>query len=285
MIELALFCRNEAPRVHGAIRALRAQAHALPRDLLPLRVVVLENGSTDDTAEVAERAAREFADDIFVVEVRSGLPPGKTRSWNAFLERATAEILVFMDADVIAAPGAIAMVVDELRADPGSDLVSAIPRVPPEFRASGFWQSVFAVPYYGLRPAESVTGNLYAARRDRLRPLDPDILHEDLALSLRHEGAFRVSGRARVFVTPPPDFRGFVRQRVRCLRADMTEERRFGKDVAPHRRREIRDFADFLRTGGPVRLGAFMLARLLATVIARFQGPQNGGEWLPEAGR
>lgn len=286
MIELALFCRNEAPRIRGALAALRQQAEQLPERLLPLRVVVLENGSTDDTAAVAARVARELAaDGAFDVEIRAGLPAGKTRSWNTFLESTTAEILVFMDADVLPAPGAIATVVDELLAEPSRDLVSAVPSVPAEFRALNFWQSVFAVPYHGLRPAQSVTGNLYAARRDRLRPLDPDILHEDLALSLRHEGAFKVSGSARVHVTPPREFREFLRQRVRCLRADMTEAQRFGKEVAPHRRRDARDFADFLRAGGPVRLSAFIVARLLAAAIARWRGPQNGGGWLPEAGR
>lgn len=286
MIELGLFCRNEAPRVHGAIAALRTQADSLPERLRPLRVVVLENGSTDATAEVAEKAGRELAEEgVFEVEVRAGLPAGKTRSWNAFLDSAAAEILVFMDADVMAAPGAIATVIDELLADPSLDLASAIPSVPAGFRAAGFWQSVFAVPYHGLRPAESVTGNLYAGRRDRLLPLDPDILHEDLALSLRHEGAFSVSASARVYVTPPRDFREFIRQRVRCLRADMTEARRFNKDVASHRRREIRDVADFLRAGGPVRLGAFIAARACAATIAHWRGPQNGGGWVPEAGR
>lgn len=286
MIELALFCRNEAPRIRGAIAALGAQAGELSPHLLPLRVVVMENGSTDGSAEIAERAGRELADgDTFQVEVRAGLRPGKTRSWNAFLESAAADILVFMDADVVPAPGAIAAIIDELEADPSLDLVSAIPSVPGDFRATGFWQSVFAVPYHGLRAAESVTGNLYVGRRERLCPLDPDILHEDLALSLRHEGAFSVSSSARVYVTPPRDFTEFIRQRVRCLRADMTEAERFNTDVAPHRRRSARDLADFLRAGGALRLGAFIVARSVAATIARWRGAQNGGGWLPEAGR
>lgn len=285
MIELALFCRNEAPRIRGALAALRTEAETLPGHLLPLRVVVLENGSTDGTARVARQGARELSDNGFQVQVRDGLPPGKIRPWNAFLESATADFLLFMDSDVLAAPGSIGGVIEELAADRSLDLVSAVPSVPAHFEPIGFWQSVFAVPYHGLRPAESVTGNLYAARRDRLNPLDPDLLHEDLALSLRHEGAFGISDRARVYVTPPATFREFVRQRVRCLRADLTAQERFGRKVTSHRRRRLSDLTDFLRAGGPVRLAAFLFARLVAMAIARWQGPRYGGGWLPEAGR
>ena len=286
MIELALFCRNEAPRIRSAIEALRSHADEIPARLLPLHVAVLENGSTDGTAEAATRAARELTEpDRFVVRVRSGLPAGKTAAWNVFVESATAELLLFMDSDVVAAPGALRTLLTELDGDPGLDLVSAVPSVPAGFQPTGFWQSVFAVPYHGLRPAPSVTGTLYGARRDRLRPLDPDILHEDLALALRHEGAFAVCREARVHVTPPKTFGEFIHQRVRCLRADLAAERRSGKDVAPHRRRSFGDVLDFLRAGGPIRLAAFLFARVVATTIARRQGPGHGGGWLPRAGR
>lgn len=286
MIQLALFCRNEAPRIEGAIASLRAQADALPVSLLPLQLVVLENGSTDCTAALARQAGAAWtAHGTYEVEVRAGLPAGKTRSWNAFLQSATSGIVAFMDADVRPGAGAIAAAVEELLGDPALDIVSAIPGLQAGFHASGFWQSVFAVPYHGLRPAQSVAGNLYVARRDRLEPLDPDILHEDLALSLRHEGAFSVSRCARVYVTPPRDLREFLRQRVRCLRADITEQKRFGKDVAPHRRRELRDVAAFARAGGPHRLAAFLFARAVAAGVARWQGPHAGGEWMPDAGR
>lgn len=286
MIELALFCRNEAPRVPAALVALSREAELLPVELWPLRVAVLENGSTDGTAAVAVKAARELQrPDLFEVEVRAGLPAGKTSSWNAFLASARADVLLFMDADVEPATGAVPVLVNELCSDPALDLISAVPAVAADFTALSFWQSVFAVPYHGLRPADSVTGNLYAGRRVRLSPLDAGILHEDLALSLRHEGAFRVSTAARVYVTPPRRLGEFLRQRVRCLRADMTEEKRFEKDVAPHRRRHARDVFDFLRAAGPLRLGAFLFARAVASAIARWQGPHSGGGWFPDAGR
>jgi hypothetical protein len=272
MIDLALFCRNEAPRVAGALRALRRECERLGPDRRPLRVAVMENGSTDDTAAAAERAGAALTEHgVFEVEVRAGLPAGKTAAWNAFVAHARSDILVFM--------------VREVETQPAVDLISAVPSVSPDFRPSGFWQSVFAVPYHGLRPAPSVTGNLYAGRRRRLAPLDPDVLHEDLALALRHEGAFRVSATARVWVTPPRRLTEFLRQRVRCLRADLAETVRFEKDVAPHRRRSARDLADYLRAGGPVRLVAFLFARFLATAIARWRGPWYGGGWSPDAGR
>lgn len=78
--DLVLPCRDEGP----ALRAL------LPRVPAPFRVIVVDNGSTDDTAAVAEAAGARV-----VREER----PGYGSAVHAGLEAATADYVAVMDGD------------------------------------------------------------------------------------------------------------------------------------------------------------------------------------------
>jgi len=108
--------RDEADRIEACLRALLAQV-GVPR----LEVVVLDDGSTDGTAGVAESIG---------VRVLAGSPPpagwlGKPHACRQLAEAATGEVLVFVDADVVLGPRAVAAGVALLD---GFDLVSPWPR-------------------------------------------------------------------------------------------------------------------------------------------------------------
>ncbi|CCH88899.1 Glycosyl transferase family 2 [Modestobacter italicus] len=121
-VAVVLPVRDEAGQVGGCLAAVLAQ-----RGVPDLRVVVVDDGSTDGTA--AE--VRAVADDR--VTLRPGTPPGP--GWlgkpNACAEGAAAagdvDVLVFLDADVRLAPDALARAVAVLD-DAGLDLVSPWPR-------------------------------------------------------------------------------------------------------------------------------------------------------------
>ncbi|WP_242676725.1 glycosyltransferase family 2 protein [Rhodococcus sp. ABRD24] len=123
--------RNEADRIAGLVADLRAQTL-----LGTLRVIVLDDDSTDETAEVSTRA---FGGDSRFALVRNTQAPepgwvGKTAACRRAAEHAARlvdrrgpGVLVFLDADVRLTSDALAAGVTELRRT-RADLVSAWPR-------------------------------------------------------------------------------------------------------------------------------------------------------------
>lgn len=78
---------NEAPRILHCVRALQAQSY--PRDLL--EIIIVDNGSTDETFELLQREAG-----IVVLQERA---PGSYAARNRALEVASGDIVGFTDAD------------------------------------------------------------------------------------------------------------------------------------------------------------------------------------------
>ncbi|OLR93688.1 glycosyltransferase [Actinokineospora bangkokensis] len=112
--------RDEAHRVGPALRSVLAQT-----GVADLEVVVLDDGSTDGTADVV----REIGGDRVRVVVGTPPPPGALGKPNAcagLAAEATGDVLVYVDADVVLAPHAVAAAVALLRAN-GLDLVSPFP--------------------------------------------------------------------------------------------------------------------------------------------------------------
>ncbi|SCF00335.1 Glycosyltransferase, catalytic subunit of cellulose synthase and poly-beta-1,6-N-acetylglucosamine synthase [Micromonospora coriariae] len=125
-VAVLLPLRDEAARVAGCLRALLAQ-----RGVPGLRVVILDDGSTDGTADVV----RAVAGDDPRVTLLTGVapPPGWLGKPHACWQLATradpaATALVFVDADVVLAPHAVAAAVTELRAARAT-LLSPYPRI------------------------------------------------------------------------------------------------------------------------------------------------------------
>ncbi|MET8093991.1 glycosyltransferase family 2 protein [Micromonospora sp. NPDC005220] len=125
-VAVLLPLRDEAARVTPCLRALLAQ-----RGIPGLRVVVLDDGSTDGTADVV----RAVAGDDPRVTLLTGVapPPGWLGKPHACWQLATradpdATALVFVDADVVLAPHAVAAAVTELRAARAT-LLSPYPRI------------------------------------------------------------------------------------------------------------------------------------------------------------
>jgi glycosyltransferase involved in cell wall biosynthesis len=93
---LVLPCRDEGPALEGL----------LPRVPNTYRVIVVDNGSTDDTAAVARRHGATV-----VTESR----PGYGAAVHAGLEAATAEYVAFMDGDGSFDPDELTPLLDDVR--------------------------------------------------------------------------------------------------------------------------------------------------------------------------
>lgn len=140
--------RNEAARIEAAVRGWAAQAYS------EYEVVVYDDESSDDTAERA-RAAAAGASHVRVVRGASPPPGWRGKPWACDRLRAAAsgEILVFADADVRAAPDALARTAGVL-ADGYADAASAIPTHTPArpavtaFVALQNWAALTFVPHW-----------------------------------------------------------------------------------------------------------------------------------------
>ncbi|OZV84667.1 glycosyl transferase [Micromonospora echinospora] len=125
-VAVLLPLRDEADRVTPCLRALLAQ-----RGVPGLRIVVLDDGSTDGTAEVVRAVV---GDDRRVTLLTGVTPPpgwlGKPHACHQLAQHAdpAATALVFVDADVVLAPDAVAAAVTELRAARVT-LLSPYPRI------------------------------------------------------------------------------------------------------------------------------------------------------------
>jgi len=123
-VSVLLPVRDEADRVRPCIEALLAQQGA------DLEVVVLDDNSSDGTADIVRTLA---ADDPRVRVLAGGPLPqgwlGKPYACQQLADAAapTSEVLVFLDADVVLAPHAIAATVTLLE-QTGLDLLSPYPR-------------------------------------------------------------------------------------------------------------------------------------------------------------
>jgi len=122
-VSVLLPVRDEAHQVAGCLAALLAST-----DLPRLEVLVLDDGSTDGTADVVRR----FAGNDLRLRLLAGAEPpsgwlGKPFACHQLAEAAAGEVLVFLDADVRVEPDGIARTVALLRSA-DLQLVSPYPR-------------------------------------------------------------------------------------------------------------------------------------------------------------
>ncbi len=122
-VSVLLPVRNEAQRVGGCLRSLLTST-----GLTRLEVLVLDDGSTDGTAGVVRRTAG--SDRRVRLLAGAPLPPawlGKPHACAQLAAAASGTAFVFLDADVVVEPDAIARTVALLR-DADLQLVSPYPR-------------------------------------------------------------------------------------------------------------------------------------------------------------
>jgi glycosyltransferase involved in cell wall biosynthesis len=100
---------NAAPYLSEAIESVLAQ------DYEPVELIVVDDGSTDGTAEVA----RSFADATVVSQENGGNGAARNRA----VENASGDLYAFLDADDRFTPGKLSLQKAALDADPGLDMV------------------------------------------------------------------------------------------------------------------------------------------------------------------
>ncbi|HET6482359.1 MAG TPA: glycosyltransferase [Actinoplanes sp.] len=126
-VAVLLPVRDEAGRVEACVASLLAQ-----RGAEKLTVTVLDDGSTDGTAEIVRAVGEVRPDDEVRLLTGAPLPVGWLGKPHACQQladaSADADVLCFVDADVVLRPEAIAAAVTELRRA-GVGLLSPYPKI------------------------------------------------------------------------------------------------------------------------------------------------------------
>lgn len=211
---------NEAPVLANCVHSILAS------DYEHLEVVIVDDGSTDDTGAIADR----LATDARVTAIHQP-NAGKGTALNRGIAQSRGEILMFVDADGIFAPNTVT---EMLRAftDPtvgavcGDDRPANLDRVQTRLLAllshAGTGLVRRALHQIGCLPI--VSGNIGAYPRevlDLVGDFNTDTVGEDLELTWRVQRAgYRVAfaPRALVYAEAPSTIPTLWRQRVRWAR-------------------------------------------------------------------
>ena len=210
---------NESKVVAATVRSLLAS----PYDG-PLEIIVVDDGSSDDTAEVARNA---FADDSRVTVVRKE-NGGKSSALNHGIALAHGEIIVALDADTVFVPQTIGALVEPL-ANPRVGAVAGNAKVGNRVNLVTRLQALEYINSQNLdRRAFAlldcitvVPGAVGAWRKsavDSLGGFRHDTLAEDQDLTIRlHRAGWSVAyvDRAIAYTEAPDSLRGLAKQRFR----------------------------------------------------------------------
>ncbi|WP_081322926.1 glycosyltransferase family 2 protein [Microbacterium testaceum] len=177
LVSVVIPVRDDGPHLWRCLRALAAQTR--PAD----EIVVVDNGSTDDSADIARAAGARV---VFCGE--RGIPAAAATGYDA----ARGELILRLDADSLPAPTWIATMVAAL-SDPDVDAVTGgavfhdgpVARRVLMARAFLATYTTFAFPALGHTPLwgsnMAFRRAAWEAVRDRIH-LDPE-LHDDLDLA------------------------------------------------------------------------------------------------------
>jgi glycosyltransferase involved in cell wall biosynthesis len=187
--------RNDAAMLATALEALGRQ-HRPPDE-----IVVVDNGSSDQSAEVARAGGAR----VIPQPVR-GIPSAASTGYDA----ATGDIIARIDADTICPPQWLARIERRFRREPGLDLLTGdaqfygsnelVHRLGESLYIGGMYWSM--TPYLGHPP---VFGSNFAMRREAWAELSSEVhrgngIHDDLDLSLHIKPWMRVEFDPEVVV-------------------------------------------------------------------------------------
>uniref|UniRef100_UPI0005F2AF6F glycosyltransferase n=1 Tax=Actinoplanes rectilineatus TaxID=113571 RepID=UPI0005F2AF6F len=172
---------NEKECIADTLRSLVASDH-------PIRVVVVDDGSTDGTAEIAE--ALQYPD-VTVVRQPNG---GKSAALNNGIAHAGTDVVVMMDGDTVFEPDTVRLLVQPF-ADPEIGAVAGNAKVANRNTMIAVWQHIeyvvgFSIDrraYDVMRCMATVPGAIGAFRKQALTQvngLSDDTLAEDTDLTI-----------------------------------------------------------------------------------------------------
>jgi glycosyltransferase involved in cell wall biosynthesis len=110
LVSVVINCYNQGKFLHDAINSVLAQTYE------PIQIIVVDDGSSDNTRDIAER----YPQVNYVFQFNAGLSAAR----NAGLDHCSGDFVVFLDADDWLYPEGVAANISELRKHPDCAFVS-----------------------------------------------------------------------------------------------------------------------------------------------------------------
>lgn len=158
LVSVVIPARNEERNIGNCVQSVMEQSHE------KLQIIVMNDGSTDGTGEILQEL-QEKEERLLVLEGEGGALPegwfGKPWALQRAQRHATGEWLLFIDADVVLSPEAIACTV-QYAIQQELDMVTGLG----ELDNRGFWEKVLQPVVGGL----ILAGNSLTAVNDPNRP-------------------------------------------------------------------------------------------------------------------
>ncbi|MFJ5843394.1 glycosyltransferase [Streptomyces sp. NPDC092903] len=256
---------NERECIANTVRSLMASD-------CPVEVIVIDDGSTDGTADIVEAMRLP---NVRVVRQRNA---GKPAALNNGIAHARHDIIVMMDGDTVFEPSTVRELVQPF-ADPGVGAVAGNAKVGNRDSMIGAWQHIEYVMGFNLdrrmydllRCMPTIPGAVGAFRRDaldRIGGMSEDTLAEDTDVTMAlHRDGWRVvyAENARAWTEAPETVQQLWSQRYRWSYGTM-------QAIWKHRRAVIErgPSGRFGRVGLPFVALFMVVAPLLAPLIDVF---------------
>lgn len=116
-ISVVIPVRNRCRLICRCLDSVKAQS------LVPERVIVVDNGSTDGTRTAVEEWIRTNSQEGFPVSVCDEPSPGAARARNRGLQLVDTDFVIFFDSDDMMHPDMVKEVMTALKKDPHADVV------------------------------------------------------------------------------------------------------------------------------------------------------------------
>ncbi|MFF7164584.1 bifunctional polysaccharide deacetylase/glycosyltransferase family 2 protein [Streptomyces sp. NPDC008086] len=210
---------NEKECIANTLASLSKSTH-------PIEIIVVDDGSTDGTSEIARDAAHELG--MTNVRVIRQENAGKPAALNNGVRSASHEIVVMMDGDTVFEPDTVRQLVQPF-ADPGIGAVAGNAKVGNRNTVIGAWQHIEYVMGFNLdrrmydllRCMPTIPGAIGAFRREAVLEvggMSEDTLAEDTDITIAmHRAGRRVvyQEHARAWTEAPGSLKQLWSQRYR----------------------------------------------------------------------
>lgn len=224
-VTILLACYNEAKNIETTLSYIAKQDYQGN-----IKVIVIDNNSTDNTGDVVKAVAEKIDLDITLIHEAT---PGKNNALNTGLKMVSTELVITLDADTLLHKSAINNMVRRLLSSP-ADVCAVAGAVLVRNSRGNLIARVQEWDYFlGIASIKRLQGMFQSTlvaqgafslyRTDAVRSIGgwPDAIGEDIVLTWRllaNQGRVYFEPLAVAFTDVPETFIHFIRQRSRWAR-------------------------------------------------------------------